>query len=105
LEIFLKTSPEEYFPTTIISTPLPSQSTLNHQPIKKKLKPGIGHDYLLLRFVGFFTKIDWSITDGFEDMPLLPSDNTLQHSGHMHSHVPINAKTNTVRREGRINAL
>ncbi len=31
--------------------------------------------------------------------------NTLQHPSHMHSHVPINAKTNTVRREERINAL
>jgi hypothetical protein len=35
----LQTTPEEYFPTTeIISTLLPSQLTLNHQPIKKKLK-------------------------------------------------------------------
>ncbi len=33
------------------------------------------------------------------------TENTLQHPGHMHSHVPINAKTNIVRREGRINPL
>jgi len=33
------------------------------------------------------------------------TENTLQHPVHMHSHVPINAKTNTVRREERINAL
>ncbi len=33
------------------------------------------------------------------------TENTLQHPGHMHSHVPTNAETNIVRREGRINAL
>ncbi len=33
------------------------------------------------------------------------TENTLQHPGHMHSHVPKNAETNTVRREGRIHAL
>ncbi len=33
------------------------------------------------------------------------TENTLQHPGHMHFHVPINVQTNTVRREGRINAL
>jgi hypothetical protein len=36
------------------------------------------HDYLLLWFVSFSTKIDWSITDGFDDVPLLPSDNYFQ---------------------------
>ncbi len=61
---YSQTTPEEYFPTTtIISTSLPSQLTLNHQTIKKKLKPGIDHDYLLLWFVGFLTKVDWSISD------------------------------------------
>ncbi len=33
------------------------------------------------------------------------TDNILQHPVHMHSHVPINAETNTVRRDERINAL
>jgi hypothetical protein len=133
------------------SSSLPSQLTLHHEPIKKKLKPGIDHDYLLLWFVGFLTKVDWSITGGFYHVPLLLSnnnfqalenviphgkpfcpllhflglspyimnskkqnncplqqkntENTLQHPGHMFSHVPINAKTNTVRRDERINAL
>jgi hypothetical protein len=59
----------------IISTPLPSQSTLHHEPIKKKLKLGIDHDYLLIWYVGFLTKVDWSITDGFDHVPLLPSNN------------------------------
>jgi hypothetical protein len=54
------------------------QLTLNHQTIKTKLKPGIDHDYLLLWFVGFLTKVDWHITDGFNDVPLLPSDNNFQ---------------------------
>jgi hypothetical protein len=52
--------------------------THNHQTIKKKLKPGIDRDYLLLWFVGFLTKVDWSITDGFNDVPLLPSKNYFQ---------------------------
>ncbi len=37
----------------IISTSLPLQFTVRHEPIKKKLKPGIDHDYLLLRSVQF----------------------------------------------------
>jgi hypothetical protein len=78
-ETFLQTPPQDYFPTTeIISTSLPLQLTLNHQTIKKKLKPGIDHDYLLLWFVGFLTKVDWNITNGFKNMPLLPSDNNFQ---------------------------
>jgi hypothetical protein len=36
------------------------------------------HDYLLLWFVGFLTKFDWSITGGFNDVPLLPSDSNFQ---------------------------
>jgi hypothetical protein len=76
---YLQTTPEEFFPsTTIISTSLPSQLTLNHQTIMKKLKPGIDHDYLVLWFVGFLTKVDWSITNGFKDVPLLPSDDNFQ---------------------------
>jgi hypothetical protein len=62
----------------IISTSLPLQLTVCHEPIKKKLKPGIDHDYLLLWNVQFLTKVDWSITDGFDDVPLLPSDKTFQ---------------------------
>jgi hypothetical protein len=79
LGFLLQTTPEEYFPTTqIISTSLLLQLTLNHQTIKKKLKPGIDHDYLLLWFVGFLTKVDWNITDRFKNMPLLPSNNNFQ---------------------------
>jgi hypothetical protein len=52
--------------------------TLHHQPIKKKIKPGIDHDYLLLWFVGFLTKVDWNMTDRFDDVPLLPSENNFQ---------------------------
>ncbi len=40
--------------------------------------PGIDHDYLLLWFAGFLTKVDWSITDRFDDVPLLPSNNNFQ---------------------------
>ncbi len=77
---FLQNQFGEIFPQQdeIISTPLPSQWTLLHQPIKKKLKPGIDHDYLLLQFVHFLTKVDWSITDGFDHVPLLPSNNIFQ---------------------------
>ncbi len=145
------TPENEYFPSApIIKTPFPSQWAINHQPIKKKVNSGIDHDYLLLWCVNYVTKVDWSITEGFENVLLLPSspyfqaleniirnkkalglllyfsgllpyimnsqtqqdcplqkntEITLQHPEHMHSHVQINAKTNTVRREGRINAL
>jgi hypothetical protein len=71
---YLQTTFDKYFPTTeIISTSLPLQLTLNHQPIKKKLKPGIDHDCLFLWFLGFSTKVDWNKTDGFNDVTLLPS--------------------------------
>jgi hypothetical protein len=62
----------------IISAPLPLQSTLPHEPIKKKYKPGIDHDNSLLRCIHFLTKVDWSITDGFDDVPLLPSNKNFQ---------------------------
>ncbi len=76
-EEFFHNQIEDIFPKQdeIISTSLPSQSTLHHKPIKKKLKPGIDHDYLLLWNVQFLTKVDWSVTDGFDHVPLLPSDN------------------------------
>jgi hypothetical protein len=78
-EDFLQNQFEDIFPKNkIISTSLPMQLTLLHQPIKKKLKPGIDHDQLLLWFVHFLTKVDWSITDGFDHVPLLPSDNNFQ---------------------------
>jgi hypothetical protein len=56
---FLHNQIQDIFPNTteIISTSLPLQLTLHHQPIKKKLKPGIDHDYLLLWFVIFLTKL------------------------------------------------
>jgi hypothetical protein len=78
-EDFLQNPIQDCIPNTkIISTSLPLQLTLNHQPIKKKLNHWIDHDYLLLWFVGFLTKVDWSITDGFDDVPSLPSDNNFQ---------------------------
>ncbi len=78
-EDFLQKQFEDIFPKNeIITTSLSSQLTHLHQPIKKKLKPGIDHDYLLLWFVCFLTKVDWSITDGFDHVPLLSSDNIFQ---------------------------
>jgi hypothetical protein len=69
----------EKFPTTqTIPSPLPSQLKVNHEPIKKKLKPGIDHDYLLLWFVSSLTKVYWSITEGFENVSLLPSNPNFQ---------------------------
>jgi hypothetical protein len=62
----------------IISISLPSQSTLCHEPIKKKYKPGIDHDCLLPWCVHFLTKVDWSTSDGFDYVPLLPSDKIFQ---------------------------
>jgi hypothetical protein len=53
---------------------LPSQKTVTIEPIRKKLKPRIDHNYSLLRHVTHLTMIDWTKTDGFKDLPLLPSD-------------------------------
>jgi hypothetical protein len=78
-ETILQTPIQYYFPTTeIIPTSLLLQLTLNHQPIKKKLKPGIDHEYLHLWFVSILTKVDWNITDIFKNVPLLPSNNNFQ---------------------------
>ncbi len=56
-DFFLQNPIQDCFPNTeIISKSLPLQLTLNHQPIKKKLNPGIDHDYLLLWFVDFFNQ-------------------------------------------------
>jgi hypothetical protein len=68
------TPEKEYFPSAlIIKTSLLSKWTINHEPIKKKLKPGIDHDNLLIRCVSYVTKVDWSITKEFKNVPLLPS--------------------------------
>jgi hypothetical protein len=40
----------------------------------KGLKPGIDHNYSLLWNVTHLTMIDWTNTDGFKDLPLLPSN-------------------------------
>ncbi len=55
---------------------LPSQRKIQHECIKKKLKPGIDNDYLLLQHVKFITKIDWKNADGFRKLPLVPEDLT-----------------------------
>ncbi len=54
-EEFLQNQFGDIFPQQdeIISTSLLLQWTLLHQPIKKKLKPGIDHDYLLLQLSTF----------------------------------------------------
>ncbi len=43
---------------------LQSQRTLQHKSIKKKFKPGINNNNLLLRHVKYITMIDWKNTDG-----------------------------------------
>ncbi len=77
-EILKIQSHNVFLNTEIISTSLPSQLTLHHEPLKKKLKPGIDHDYLLLWCVHYLTKVDWSLTDGFDHVPLFPSNNNFQ---------------------------
>jgi hypothetical protein len=68
------TSKNNYFPSTTFQDPLPSQKTVKIEPIRKKIKPGIDINYSLLWHVTHLTMIDWSNTDGFKDLPLLPSN-------------------------------
>ncbi len=70
----LKAPPKNYFPSTTFQERLPSQKTVKIEPIRKKLKPGIDHNYSLLWHVTHLTMIDWTNTDGFKDLPLLPSN-------------------------------
>jgi hypothetical protein len=67
-------SKSNYFSSTTFQDPLPSQKTVEIEPIREKIKPGIDHNYFLLRHVTHLTMIDWTNTDGFKDLPLLPSD-------------------------------
>jgi hypothetical protein len=61
-------------PSTTFKDPLPSQKAVKIEPIRKKIKPGIGHNYSLFEHVTHLTIIDWTNTDGFKDLQLLPSD-------------------------------
>jgi hypothetical protein len=63
-------SKNNYFPSATFQDPLPSQKTVKIEPIRKKIKPGIDHDYSLLWHVTHLTIIDWTNTDGFKDLPL-----------------------------------
>jgi hypothetical protein len=65
----LKGTPENYFPKITFQDCLPSQKTVKIEPIIKKLRPGIDHDYSLLRHVTLLTMIDWTNNDGFKDLP------------------------------------
>jgi hypothetical protein len=70
----LKGTSENYFPRTSFKLPLPSQKTVEIEPIRNKIKPGIDHDYSLLQHVTQLTMIYWTNTDGFKDLPLFPSN-------------------------------
>jgi hypothetical protein len=65
---------KKYFPSTNFEDPFLSQKTGKIETIRKKIKPGIDHNYSLLRHVTHLTMIDWSNTDGFKDLHLLPSN-------------------------------
>jgi hypothetical protein len=41
--------------------------------MEQKIKPVIDHNYSLLWHVTHLKMIDWMNTDGFKDLPLLPS--------------------------------
>jgi hypothetical protein len=70
----LKGTSKHYFPIITFQEHLPSQKTVKIEPIRKKLKPGIDHNYSLLWHVIHLTIIDWTNTDGLKDLPLLSSD-------------------------------
>jgi len=57
-------------------TELPSQRTIEHKNIQKKIKPGTKNDRLLLESVKYVTMIDWTNAEEFKDLPLLPEDFT-----------------------------
>ena len=65
----------EAFQQTIIKDiTLPSQRMIQHESIKKKLKPGIDHDSFLLQHVMSITKVDWQNATNFENLPSVPDD-------------------------------
>jgi len=57
-------------------TELPSQRTIEHKNIQKKIKPGTKNDRLLLESVKYVTMIDWTNAEEFKELPLLPEDFT-----------------------------
>ena len=69
---------ESYFPNNseMTDTELPSQRTIEHKNIQKKIKPGTKNDRLLLEYVKYVTMIDWTNAEKFKDLPLLPEDFT-----------------------------
>jgi hypothetical protein len=70
----LKGVSNNYFPKVTFQECLLSQKIVKIEQIRKKLKPGIDHNYSLLWHVTHLTMIDWTNTDGFKDLPLLPSN-------------------------------
>ncbi len=57
-------------------TELPSQRTIEHKNIQKKMKPGTKKDRLLLESVKYVTMIDLTNAEEFKELPLLPEDFT-----------------------------
>ena len=57
-------------------TELPSQRTIEHKNIQKKIKPGTKNDRPLLEYVKYVTMIDWTNAEECKDLPLLPEDFT-----------------------------
>jgi hypothetical protein len=53
---------------------LPSQRTIEHKNIQKKIKPGTKNDRLLLESVKYVAMINWTNAEEFEELPLLPED-------------------------------
>jgi hypothetical protein len=70
----LKEQSKNYFPSITFQECLSLQQTVKIEPITKKLKPGIDHNYFFLWHVTRLTMIDWTKTDGFKDLALLPSN-------------------------------
>jgi hypothetical protein len=62
------------FADEIKESSLPSQRTIQNKNIKKKLKPGINNNYLLLWHVKYITMIDWKNANGFSNLPLVTND-------------------------------
>ena len=63
----LKGTPKkDYFPRTNFKDPLPSPNIVKIEPIRKKTKPGIDHNYPLPWHVTHLTIIDWTNTDIFK---------------------------------------
>ncbi len=69
---------ESYFPniSEMTDTELPSQRTIEHKNIQKKIKPGTKNDRLLFESVKYVTMIDWTKAEEFKELPLLPEDFT-----------------------------